>query len=175
MTDRYRTIVTKMAFWCKVFGRLCPRSLDPMSDDSDDAVVQPTPPKKRTRSIIVQTPRQTKKKSVTFADAEPKRERDIPLTERTRADDVPIDTLNRGTERYTAAPRAVITSHTAGGRHLVVALAPQGRRKARQLQCAQLDREVVCERIAGHKRAMDVAIWEPELFWNGRFYGVLSL
>jgi len=90
---------------------------------------------------------------------------DVPLEKRTEAH---IDYQNAGTERYASAAKAEL-NRSVDGTQLWIAL------KNRRYVCALLPEDEVRRRMASVRRAIDVAMWEPELFWNARYYKCIGL
>ncbi len=100
---------------------------------------------------------------------------DVPKDKRVAANKVPIDVINAGSQHYSDTVHAKFS--VGDGARLLVDVTPPRNKKKHQIvyECALLDRDDVVARLQDKVRPLDIAMWQPELFWNGRYHKVLKL
>lgn len=139
-------------------------------DKGDDDGVAPVaeepslPPKKRARSKPTPKPK-TKKPAPKPKTKKPTIEQDIIVGR--YPDIAPVNISDRGLERVTRAPNAVISIVDD---QLNIVVSERGKQVA-HYQCDVISESSAASRLQDHRyRMTDIATWAPVLFWNAHYY-----
>ncbi len=142
----------------------------PQDDRSEEMPLPQPPPRKRVHPKSdangVTAPPQRKRATTSVVALMP----DVP-DGKERIEPIPIDRQNAGTAHYENSTRAALH---ANGDTLHISYVPNGRRRRMHYTCRVLAEHEVRQHVARARRTIEVAIWEPELFWNARYYGCIG-